>query len=54
MAEGRLLRAPVTAAAQHGVLRLQEDDGKLHSDVLILLPASIAVSDSESMAQGNG
>jgi hypothetical protein len=31
-----------------GVLQLQEDDGKLHSDILILLPASIAVSDGES------
>jgi hypothetical protein len=34
----------VTAAALCGVLRLQEDDEKLHKDVLILLPASIAVS----------
>jgi hypothetical protein len=29
-----------------GVLRLQEDDGKLHEDVLVLLLASIAVSSS--------
>jgi hypothetical protein len=27
-----------------GVLWLQEDDGKLHEDVLVLLPASIAAS----------
>jgi hypothetical protein len=27
-----------------GVLRLREDDGKLHEDVLALLPASIAAS----------
>jgi hypothetical protein len=27
-----------------GVLRLQEDDGKLHRDVLVLLLASIPVS----------
>jgi hypothetical protein len=33
-----------------GFLWLQEDDGKLHSDVLVLLPASIAVSASESVA----
>jgi hypothetical protein len=30
--------------ALRGVLQLQEDDGKLHKDVLILLPASIAAS----------
>jgi hypothetical protein len=29
-----------------GVLRLQEDDGKLREDVLVHLPASIAVSGS--------
>jgi hypothetical protein len=28
-----------------GVLRLQEDDGKLREDVLVLLPASIVASD---------
>jgi hypothetical protein len=28
-----------------GVLQLQEDDGKLREDVLVLLPASIATSD---------
>jgi hypothetical protein len=33
-----------------GFLWLQEDDGKLHSDILVLLPASIAVSGSESVA----
>jgi hypothetical protein len=27
-----------------GVLELQEDDGKLHEDVLVLLPMSIAAS----------
>jgi hypothetical protein len=38
------------AVSQRGVLWLQEDDGKLHSDVPVLLPASIAVSGSESVA----
>jgi hypothetical protein len=31
-----------------GVLRLQEDNGKLCNDVLILLPASIAASGGEN------
>jgi hypothetical protein len=34
------------------VLWLQEDDEKLHSNVLIFLPASIAVSGVESVAHG--
>jgi hypothetical protein len=37
-----------------GVLRLQEDNMKLHSDVLVLLPASIAMNGGESMAHDSG
>jgi hypothetical protein len=37
-----------------GFLQHQEDDGKLHSDVLVLLPASIAVSSGESVAHDGG
>jgi hypothetical protein len=35
-----------------GVLRLQEDDGKLHTDVLVLLSALIAASGGESVVHG--
>jgi hypothetical protein len=34
----------VVAAARCGVLRLQEDDVKLSYNIVVLLPASIAVS----------
>jgi hypothetical protein len=37
-----------------GVLRLQEDDEKLRSGVLILLSASIAASGGESVAHDGG
>jgi hypothetical protein len=37
-----------------GVLRLQEDDGKLHSDVLIFPPASIVGSDGELVVHIGG
>jgi hypothetical protein len=36
------------------VLRLQEDNRKLHSNVLVLLLASIAATDGELVAHGGG
>jgi hypothetical protein len=37
-----------------GVLRLQEDDGKLRSNILVLPPASITMSGGESVVHDNG
>jgi hypothetical protein len=37
-----------------GVLWFQEDDGKLHNDILVLLPASIVASGGESVVHGGG
>jgi hypothetical protein len=51
---GWLLLAWVRRWLNAGAFRLQEGDGNLLSDVLVLLPASIAVSGDELVAHDGG